>query len=208
MAAGFGAYDKAAQLAEQGNRIAKFALPTAATIFGGDVAIQSVRSINAAADDFIAGNEQEAARKLVSAGLDAVTAELIIKGLRNSDGNIIHNWTFSNSKHEPSPMVIYKKRINGDFYVVEAIPESKTKKLQIASVYKKKAVDESGRVLDANNTTSLDARSDSAQTLKVSELLSNPRHPEDVNSSQNPAERGADSIIRTLTSDARSDGGI
>ena len=49
--------------------------------------------------------------------------------------------SYKNADNTPAQTIIYRKRVNGDYYVVEAVPDSKAKKLQIVTAYKtKKAV--------------------------------------------------------------------
>lgn len=46
---------------------------------------------------------------------------------------------YMNSDNTPAARVIYSKRVNGNYYVVEAVPDSKAKTLRIISAYKEKA---------------------------------------------------------------------
>ena len=46
---------------------------------------------------------------------------------------------YMNSDNTPAAKVIYSKRVNGNYYVVEAVPDSKAKTLCIISAYKEKA---------------------------------------------------------------------
>lgn len=57
--------------------------------------------------------------------------------------------SYKNSDGLPAKMIIFDKRINGTYYVVEAVPDSKRKKLQIISAYKSKKR-EGYQVPDAN----------------------------------------------------------
>jgi len=43
---------------------------------------------------------------------------------------------FKDSNSRPAPLVTYRKRIDGMFYVIEAVPNAKVKTLQIVSAYK------------------------------------------------------------------------
>ena len=45
---------------------------------------------------------------------------------------------YKNSDNTPAQMIIFDKRINGIYYVVEAVPDNKNKKLQVVSAYKTK----------------------------------------------------------------------
>lgn len=49
------------------------------------------------------------------------------------------NSQYKNSDGTPAKIVQYTKRVNGNYYVVEAIPDTKNNKLRIVSVYKTKA---------------------------------------------------------------------
>lgn len=46
---------------------------------------------------------------------------------------------YMNSDNTPAAKVIYSKRVNGNNYVVEAVPDSKAKTLRVISAYKEKA---------------------------------------------------------------------
>ena len=58
--------------------------------------------------------------------------------LYDDDGEVMRSEGHRNSNNESAPMVRYEKRINGTFYVVEAVPDAKAKKLQVVTVYKGK----------------------------------------------------------------------
>lgn len=45
-----------------------------------------------------------------------------------------------NSNNEAAPMVQFTKRVDGTYYVVEAVPDTNRKKLEVVSAYKSKAV--------------------------------------------------------------------
>ena len=47
----------------------------------------------------------------------------------------VNSEEFRNSKDEPAPMLIFSKKINGTYYVAQAIPDSEYKKLWIVSAY-------------------------------------------------------------------------
>ena len=46
---------------------------------------------------------------------------------------------YMNSDNTPAAKVIYSKRVNGNYYVVEAVPDSKAKTLRVISAYKEKS---------------------------------------------------------------------
>jgi hypothetical protein len=85
--------------------------------------------------------------------------------LRYSDGSQKRSKGILNSAGVPSPMVRYEKRVNGLFYVVEAVPDTKTKTLQIISAYKTGTVNRSGQMLDATQTPKPHVRNESAAIL-------------------------------------------
>lgn len=45
------------------------------------------------------------------------------------------SYQYGNSNHEPAPLIQYKKRVNGDIVVIEAVPDVSAKKLRIESMY-------------------------------------------------------------------------
>lgn len=45
------------------------------------------------------------------------------------------SYQYGNSNHEPAPLIQYKKRVNGDIVVIEAVPDVSAKKLMIESMY-------------------------------------------------------------------------
>jgi hypothetical protein len=67
--------------------------------------------------------------------------------LYDDNGDAVYSNHFKDSNNKPSPVVVYEKRINGIYYVVEAVPDSKMKKLQVVSVYKAKAKSGGGQEL-------------------------------------------------------------
>lgn len=56
---------------------------------------------------------------------------------------------FRTQDNRPAPMLKFSKKVNGTYYVVEAIPESKHKKFWVVSAYMQKA-DSGTQALDAN----------------------------------------------------------
>lgn len=57
---------------------------------------------------------------------------------------------FQNSDNSPAPMVVFTKKVNGTYYVVEAVPDTKYKKLWVVSAY----LDKKGGVTQASDATS------------------------------------------------------
>lgn len=54
-------------------------------------------------------------------------------------GDIDYSSEFRDSENNPAPMLKFSKKVNGTYYVVEAIPESKYKKFWVVSAYMEKA---------------------------------------------------------------------
>ncbi|MEG1754113.1 MAG: hypothetical protein RR234_09395, partial [Christensenella sp.] len=69
--------------------------------------------------------------------------------LKNKKGNTEQSSAFKNSNGQPSAMVRYWKRIDGTYYVVEAVPDSNAKKVQVVSAYIQKAKKEAPQVVNA-----------------------------------------------------------
>jgi hypothetical protein len=72
--------------------------------------------------------------------------------LRDAKGEVVYNYGYLDSKGKPSPIVKYEKRVNGNFCVAEAVPDTKTKTLQIVSAYKERA-DNGGGAQSLNMAT-------------------------------------------------------
>jgi hypothetical protein len=64
---------------------------------------------------------------------------------REQNGKLSYSGEFKDSNGNHAPTVVYRKRINGQFYVVEAVPDAGAKKLQVISAYKEKAEITKGR---------------------------------------------------------------
>ena len=58
---------------------------------------------------------------------------------RMKEGNKALNSRYRDTDNNLSRSVVYSKRVNGNYYVVEAVPDSKAKTLHIISAYKTKA---------------------------------------------------------------------
>ncbi len=70
--------------------------------------------------------------------------------LRDQNGNLVYNSEFKNSDNTHSLVIKYHKKINGTFYVVEAVPDSGNKLLHTISAYITKKGPNSG-VLSTEN---------------------------------------------------------
>lgn len=77
--------------------------------------------------------------------------------LKGKDGIPIKNREFQNKDQSGSMMVKFKKRVDGHYYVVTAVPDNNNKTLNIVTAYIEKNVDETkkgGRLLDAESIAS------------------------------------------------------
>ena len=54
---------------------------------------------------------------------------------------------FRDSKNRPAPMVVFSKKVDGTYYVIEAVPDTKDKKLWVVSAY----MDKKGGITQAPN---------------------------------------------------------
>ena len=72
-----------------------------------------------------------------------------LKKLYHKDGRPNLSREFKNTDGNPAQLILLKKRINGTFYLVEAVPDSAAKKLQVVSAYIQKRKEGAGQVPDA-----------------------------------------------------------
>jgi hypothetical protein len=79
---------------------------------------------------------------------------------------------FRNSDNTPAQLVQFKKRINGTYYIVEAVPDSKAKELQIVSAYIKKAEPQVPNV-NIPRLNAQDGLAESASNPNLSQLNQN-----------------------------------
>ena len=68
------------------------------------------------------------------------------------DGGYNESHAFVDKNNKPAPMVRYSKRVNGTYYVVEAVPDTARKSLQIVTAYKSTKKEASKHVVDADRT--------------------------------------------------------
>lgn len=89
--------------------------------------------------------------------------------LKDSNGNPIYSAEFKTKSNEPAPMLLYKKKINGTYYLVEAVVENKYKKLWVVSAYinKKGTVTQ---VSDGVNTPEFYARNELASSVPTNSI--------------------------------------
>ena len=88
--------------------------------------------------------------------------------LKDSKGNAMYSIEFKTKSNEPAPMLLYKK-INGTYYLVEAVVENKYKKLWVVSAYinKKGTVTQ---VSDGVNTPEFYARNELASSVPTNSI--------------------------------------
>lgn len=75
------------------------------------------------------------------------------------------DYAFVNSDKSPSQRVVFEKAIDGTFYVVEAVPDSKAKKLQVVTAYINKKG--AGQVLNTKQSPSADVQNAHASAPKA-----------------------------------------
>jgi len=90
--------------------------------------IEKRHGVNGAHDNSMAFAEDVARVEFILKNYDSVNA-LLTEDFRRFPR------VWKNSDGTPSQMIKYEKQLNGTYYVVEAIPDTKRKALQIVSVY-------------------------------------------------------------------------
>jgi len=75
-----------------------------------------------------------------------------VKVLSDDAGNITRSGEYKDSNNKPAPLIRYEKRVNGTVYVVEAVPDTKAKKLQVVTAYKDNVKNGDRQVLDVVHT--------------------------------------------------------
>ena len=55
---------------------------------------------------------------------------------------------YNNAENEPAPLIKFEKRVDGTYYVVEAVPDSSAKQLRVVSAYMSKANGSTDQVLN------------------------------------------------------------
>lgn len=110
---------------------------------------------------------------------------------------------FQNSDNSPAPMVVFTKKVNGTYYVVEAVPDTKYKKLWVVSAY----LDKKGGVTQASDATSPEVTPKTSlasppQSENIFSDTSIPTAEQNVNSGQaensgRERERGFSKNVRT-----------
>lgn len=70
---------------------------------------------------------------------DLARIEYVFENYDNIESAKDDNGRYRDSDNKLSKSVVYSKRVNGNYYVVEAVPDSKAKTLHVVSAYKTKA---------------------------------------------------------------------
>lgn len=70
-----------------------------------------------------------------------------VEALRTNDGRQILSGEYFNKDGSRAPMVRFQKRVNGTYYVVEAVPDSAARELRVISAYMQKGSDGTGQEL-------------------------------------------------------------
>jgi len=87
-----------------------------------------------------------------------------------------HSKEYRDKNQQPAPIVKYSKRVDGTYYIVEAVPDTKKRQLPIISAYKNKAAEQQTRDVHAPTRN---VRNDSADATFVDSTL--PQTKADVN---------------------------
>jgi len=103
-----------------------------------------------------------------------------------------HNNEFKNSDGTPSQIVQMKKRVNGDYYVIEAVPDSSKKTVHIISAYKTGIKKEERQVANAalKSAPSAYGRTE----LGLSSNNSIPLNAENINTSEEISKNNLDTM--------------
>lgn len=80
-----------------------------------------------------------------------------------------HSKEYRDKNQLPAPIVKYSKRVDGTYYIVEAVPDTKKRQLPIISAYKNKAAEQQTRDVHAPTRN---VRNDSADATFVDSTLS------------------------------------
>ena len=110
--------------------------------------------------------------------------------LRDSNGNIIRSTEFLTSNGEHAPILLYKKKIDGTYYVAQAVVDGKYKKNWVISAYlnNKEGIT---RMLDAEAPSSKSSETPSA-SLPSKNII--PQTSENINNSA-PKELGERQVM-------------
>lgn len=88
--------------------------------------------------------------------------------------------SYSNSDGKLTQQVVFSKRINGTYYIVEAVPQTKKETLEVVSVFKKKA-----KKIEDAKPTSVTSPPDTSKTATQLSSVNNSISPINENINQN-----------------------
>ncbi len=120
--------------------------------------------------------------KSMSDDRDIARINYVLENYDNVDLISSISQEFIDKNQNKAPMVRYSKRINGNYYVVEAVPDTRAHKLQIVSAYKNKAAEQQALIM-RDNSPQLHARDVDADTTFNSATI--PQNRNGVNSNIN-----------------------
>lgn len=95
----------------------------------GFVHIENRHGINGAQDQSMSDLNDVARQGWVIENYDDIGR------LQGRDGKYVDSYGYLGTNGEPSPVVVYRKRINGTYYLVEAVADGRWKKLWTVSAY-------------------------------------------------------------------------
>ena len=95
----------------------------------GFVHIENRHGINGAQDQSMSDLNDVARQGWVIENYDDIGR------LKGRDGKYVDSYGYLGTNGEPSPVVVYRKRINGTYYLVEAVADGRWKKLWTVSAY-------------------------------------------------------------------------
>ncbi len=103
-----------------------------------------------------------------------------------------YNNEFKNSDGSLSPTIQMKKRVNGDYYVIEAVPESSKKTVHIVSAYKTAIKKEERQVANAALKSAPSAYGRTELGLSSNNII--PSDTENINTSAEISENNLDAM--------------
>ena len=115
---------------------------------------------------------------------------------------------FRNANNEPAKMLRYSKKVNGTYYVVEAIPESQYKKFWVVSAYMQKEADDFTQARDAQSPASTPKASLASQSSAKGGSSAQLLNMEDNSSPQSTPQTPAGMATSAKDSIAQSGGAV
>lgn len=140
-----------------------------------------------------------------------------------ASGDVRYSKEFRDSNNKPAQMVVFSKKINGTYFVVEAVPDTKYKKLWIVSAYidKKGGFTQASDAQGPENTSDTSLASQSPTTTVTQEMEKsksesntdrrnevNKNGTEQIQDSKRSGERGGEDAGGERTADAGASEGV